>query len=128
MNEKITGAEYAERILRPVDPKRNIDHLLEELSPETGLGWESTLLELKDTCHPVKNRPDPDDKYPQKFEWNVVKAFIELANAYCGCVVIGLGETEMHEIVPGEWNPDGIKGEENTIVDHAQKVLLAGKN
>ena len=106
---KITGAEFAARLLAIDKPERNLDHLLEKLSAKTSTGWESNLLELKATYHPSPNFPDdPDYKQPAVFEWNVMHAFIALANAQGGCVVIGINETKGHRLVPGDWDPDEI--------------------
>lgn len=138
-SEKITGAEYAERLLAINSPTRLIDHLIEKLAAKTGTGWESNLLEFKGSYH---KRPDSDDPDSQDcFEWNVMHAFIALANAQGGCVVIGIAETDNHRLVPGDWDPDGILGcrdadgdgkpipgrEEKDLVDHVKGVFFREK-
>lgn len=134
----ITGAEYAERLLAVNSPTRLIDHLIEKLAAKTGTGWESNLLEFKGSYH---KRPDSDDPDSQDcFEWNVMHAFVALANAQGGCVVIGIAETDDHQLVPGDWDPDGILGcrdadgdgkpipgrEEKDLVDHVTSVFFKG--
>ena len=138
-SEKITGAEYAERLLAVNSPTRLIDHLIEKLAAKTGTGWESNLLEFKGSYH---KRPDSDDPDSQDcFEWNVMHAFIALANAQGGCVVIGIAETDDHQLVPGDWDPDGILGcrdadgdgkpipgrEEKDLVNHVNSVFFKDK-
>ena len=135
----ITGAEYAERLLAVNSPTRLIDHLIEKLAAKTGTGWESNLLEFKGSYH---KRPDSDDPDSQDcFEWNVMHAFIALANAQGGCVVIGIAETDDHRLVRGDWDPDGILGcrdadgdgkpipgrEEKDLVDHVYGVFFKEK-
>lgn len=135
----ITGAEYAERLLAVNSPTRLIDHLIEKLAAKTGTGWESNLLEFKGSYH---KRPDSDDPDSQDcFEWNVMHAFVALANAQGGCVVIGIAETDDHRLVPGDWDPDGILGcrdadgdgkpipgrEEKDLVDHVNSIFFKDK-
>ena len=74
--EKITGAEFAARLLGVAAPQRSLDSLLEALQSPTGNTWESNLLELKASYHPSIKHPDPDANQPEAFEWNVVHAFI----------------------------------------------------
>ena len=108
----ITGAQYAEQLLS-VD-KRSIDRLLEKLSPVNRdlAGWESSLLELKATYWPSPDFPDDVDfDQPECFEWNVVHAFLALANSQGGCVVIGIDETKDHRLRRGDWDPEQVVSE-----------------
>lgn len=108
-NQRITVAEYAERLLDRSGPKLGLDNLIEELRPGTG-GWESDVLEFKATYLPNPERPDPDDKYPDRFRWNVFKAMLGMANAKGGCVVVGIAEKEDRSgIEPGCYDPKGIR-------------------
>ena len=68
-------------------------------------------------------------------------AFIALANAQGGRVVIGIAATADHQLVPGDWDPDGILGcrdadgdgkpipgrEEKDLVDHVYGVFFKDK-
>lgn len=107
-NQCITVAEYAERLLGCPGPKLDLDNLIEKLRPSTS-GWESGVLEFKATYLPNPSHPDPDDKYPDKFKWNVFKAMLAMANANGGCVVVGIAEKKDRTgIEPGCYDPSGI--------------------
>ena len=109
---KITGAEYARRLLGIDAPGHPIDHLLKKLAPpnRNQVGWESNLLELKATYYPSPKFPnDPDKGQPDIFAWNVVHAFLALANAQGGCVVIGIDEKKRTKALrKGDWDPNQV--------------------
>lgn len=123
----MTAADLAERLLGIGDYRTNLDHLIEELRPETGIGWEGPLLEFKATYRPSRKYQDDDANQPDKFLWNVLEAFIGFANASGGCVVLGIAERG-RELVPGDWDPDGILDqagkEDKDLKDHLPKVFF----
>ena len=130
-NQRITVAEYAERLLGCPGPKLDLDNLIEKLRPSTG-GWESGVLEFKATYLPNPSHPDPDDKYPDKFRWNVFEAMLGMANANGGCVVVGIAEKTDHTgIEPGCYDPAGIvtvkQKEDKDLVENFISELFAYK-
>ena len=127
-NQRITVAEYAERLLGCPGPKLDLDNLIEKLRPSTG-GWESSVLEFKATYLPNPSHPDPDDKYPEKFKWNVFEAMLAMANANGGCVVVGIAEKTDHTgIEPGCYDPEGIvtvkRKEDKDLVKNFESVMF----
>lgn len=127
MEQHITVAEYAKRIL---GSKLDLDTLIERLRPSTLKGgWEGGVLEFKATYLPNPEHPDPDDKYPAKFRWDVFEAMLGMANANGGCVVVGIADKKDRTgIEPGCYDPDGIvtvKQKENKdLVEHFKSEMF----
>lgn len=124
----MTAADLAERLLGVGAARLNLDHLIEELRPDTRTGWEGPLLEFKATYRPSSRFIDRDASQPDKFIWNVLHALVAFANANGGCVILGIGESGP-KLLPGDWDPDNILKrpgkEDKDLKDHLLKVLFS---